>query len=214
MNMLLKMLGTAAVSVLLSYKVNYAVSVKDEKPKENTLKFFVGISGIVSGILYALIICGCIFLLKTSLDIVLVTDLIISLIVMGYIDFRLKIVPNTLNVALLISQAIANFVVIQKNADWLNIVMSGVLFAGLMLISRLSNEQIGMGDVKMLTVINLIYGLSYVVYVLIISMFITLIVCIPGLIMKKIKLKTSLPFVPFYALGTIVYTVLIYVLWR
>ena len=83
-----------------------------------------------------------------------------------------------------------------------------ILGVALTYLSYKTKEEIGMGDVKMLVVINCIFGLSYVLYTALFGMFIILLVVIPCLIARKMNMKTGIPFVPFYLAGTIVYYIL------
>ena len=90
----------------------------------------------------------------------------------------------------------------------LNLVFAAILFGCLTFVSYKTSEAIGMGDAKMLVILNCIYGLSFVLYTSIISMFIILISLIPFFIMKKVNLKTGIPFAPYYFLGTLVYYII------
>ena len=75
-------------------------------------------------------------------------------------------------------------------------------------VSKVSKEQIGMGDVKLIVVLNLIYGLSFTVYSMILSLIIMLLCVVPFMIIKKINLKSQIPFAPFFAVGVTVYMLL------
>jgi prepilin signal peptidase PulO-like enzyme (type II secretory pathway) len=85
---------------------------------------------------------------------------------------------------------------------------SAGIFIVFFLISLLTKEKIGMGDVKLIGVISLFVEGSNIFYVLFFSLIMIFIFSIGGLLLKKVNLKTQLPFVPFLTAGVVVFLIL------
>ena len=135
-------------------------------------------------------------------------DMIYTLLIVAIIDGKTHEIPNRIMITLLISQLIVVICVSNTYPYIWNMLISIVILLLLMLVSKISKEQIGMGDVKLIVILNLIYGLSFTLYSMIISLFIMLLFIVPCMIRKKVNLQSQIPFAPFYTAGVIIYILL------
>lgn len=205
---IIDLFGFLVLSVLLAYKINFFVLVSQGKETTkitHNLKKLIGWPiGITIGAMSALAV----YILEIPGYYIQLVDLLITLVFIAIIDLKWKIIPNSLNLAFLFSQMIASLTFSKTYINIWNLVISFIILLILMFISKMSKEQIGMGDVKLITIINLVYGLTFTMYSLIFSLFAMLLFCIPLLIMKKVKMKSQIPFGPFYTLGTTIYIIM------
>ena len=124
-----------------------------------------------------------------------------------YLDYKYKIIPN---IFIIIGLAVWVLLFIVKvifgYRDLINeLKFSGfglLLGGGILLLSYfVSKHGIGMGDVKMYSVIGLIYGFNNTFSILIVTLFAMFVTGIVMLIAKKADRKSSLPMAPFTGLA-------------
>lgn len=84
------------------------------------------------------------------------------------------------------------------------IVLSGTLF----IISIFTKQAIGYGDVLVILALTAILKAQYVVEILVLSLLICCIFSIILLLIKRVNIKSTLPFVPFLLASTLVLTVI------
>lgn len=136
-------------------------------------------------------------------------EVMIWLSLLGYIDAREKIIPNSLiGVGILAWLVLAMFDVFLGGTPWVRLlVFSGIggLVCGgvLMVISLIMKSGLGMGDVKMFFVLGLLYGLTDTYGIFIFTIIPMGLFCIALLILKKADKKTTVPMAPFAAIGFI-----------
>jgi len=212
LELVLEIIGIILIFILSSYKGNYleTVLIQGVVPEK---KVFKKINGWLYSLGYVLVIFILHSLLDLSYEYILLFDLFISMIIVSIVDIKYRIVPNVLNLTILLTQLIIRFVILQSQVDILNLVFSSVVFLFLVIISRCTNEQFGMGDIKFLAIMMIIYGLTFMLYTMLIAMLLVIIVAVPLIICKKISIKTSVPFIPFYSVGVLGYIILNF-LWR
>lgn len=196
------------ISLLMNFKVN---SLMQDWKNENICGakgYLCGKYGIICAVVY--LVCFLLILFCTDISgaYLQAADFIVSLVVIAAVDVKRHIIPNPTLVFMLLSQALCAFCIAESGIGLLNAFAAAVLLLGLFLINKLSKDQLGMGDVKLLAVVGLLYGLSYVIYTLIFSLLLMLLCSVLPLMMKKIKLKSQLPFAPFYTAGVLGYTLL------
>lgn len=128
----------------------------------------------------------------------------------GYIDLRERIIPNfMILVAFGWWILMTLFDIFYYHYTWNSCLIFSLIGAGfcggvLLIIALIAKSALGMGDVKMFTVLGLIYGLSITYSILLFTMVIMAIVSIILLIAKKVTRKTSIPVAPFSILGFLI----------
>ena len=202
---LLALLVTAVIQV---FRIGYLLRYFRGESIEKTVYAFKNLYGWPVGLLFAPISALLIYLCNVPAFYIQLADLFIALAIISAIDVKDKIVPDCLTVSVIISQAIASFVYARTYVSLWNLIITLVVFLVLVLVCKVSKEQIGMGDVKLIVAINLFFGLPFTLYSMIFAMFAVLLFSVPLLITKKMNLKSQIPFVPFYAVGVFVYTLL------
>ena len=140
-----------------------------------------------------------------------------TLLIMSLIDLKYYILPDELQLLLLIL-----FVALCLTADApIDLLLNGfwgfLLGAGLLLLVRIvylywrGIEGIGLGDIKLVGIAGLYIGMQGIPFMLLIGSLSTLCIAIPYmLIQKKKDMKLMLPFGPGLALGFLVTFVLQY----
>lgn len=125
----------------------------------------------------------------------------------GFIDAKEKIIPNEMILIgigswiLLTIYEIFYIGYAWKSCLMFGLVGAGVCGGGMLLIALIVKSALGMGDVKMFTVLGLIYGLSITYSILLFTMIIMAIISIILLIAKKVTRKTAIPVGPFTIIG-------------
>ena len=129
--------------------------------------------------------------------------------VLGYVDLKEKIIPNPmillgLGFWLLIS--ILEITIGQTH--WKSLLAfsltGGFICGGILLVVSLAGKSaLGMGDVKMITVLGLLYGLVDTYSLLLVSLVVMALVSITLLLLKKVDKKTAIPMAPFIVIGYI-----------
>ncbi len=212
MKLIAEFLGMIVIFVLSAYKSNYLVTVLRNQTK-TTKEIFKKTSGWFYSLGYFLIIVGLHFVLSVSYEYFLLIDLFVSLSIISIIDIKFRIVPNSINFSTLLTQLIIRFVLLHGQIDILNLIFSSAIFLFLVIVSRCTNEQFGMGDIKLLAIMMIVYGLTFMLHTMLISMLLVILVTVPFIICRKISIKSSVPFIPFYSIGVLGYIIL-NVIWR
>lgn len=212
MEFVIEVMGIILIYVLSSYKGNYlAASLRSETAPEKDI--FKSPHGWLYSLGYIFIILILRFLLKLSYEYILLLDLAVSMLIVSIADVKYRIVSNVLNLTILLTQGIIRFVLLQNQVDILNLVFSTVVFLFLVIISRSTNEQFGMGDIKLLAIMMIVYGLTFMLYTMLLAMLLVILATVPFIIAKKLSVKSSVPFIPFYSIGVLGYIILNY-FWR
>lgn len=127
---------------------------------------------------------------------------IIYLVIIGFIDFKHKLIPNKFVLAVG-CLGIINILFDIKNFK-VYILSALIVFLFFFILAILSNGGIGGGDIKLFTVLSLIFGQD-IYYIILFTYVIAFIVSIIMLLLKKSNLKTSVALAPFITLGTLTY---------
>ena len=129
------------------------------------------------------------------------------LFVVGYIDARERIIPNSLiGLALLFWLVLMLLDIFVGGTNWLQLLafsgIGGIVCGGILfVIALIAKSALGMGDVKMFFVLGLLYGLTDAYGILMLSVISMGLVSIALLIAKKVTTKSTIPMAPFVVLG-------------
>ena len=139
------------------------------------------------------------------INLIRIVILTILLIPITIIDFRKKIIPNSL----VIIGALSGIILLFFEFDWTYIwgmVFGLGLFVAIILLSELILKQQGMGegDAKLMGVVGILLGLPNTILTTFLSFFSGAIFSIIALKSGKVKPGTEIPFGPFIALGAII----------
>lgn len=157
-------------------------------------------------IIYSLLIISTIFFIYkkgfSSGEFISYSILIIILAIATVTDVKKMLIPNKLLIiGFLISLV---FIFVNSNITILSKVLGGLISGGLVLgLLYLTKGGIGMGDVKMISMVGFYTGLVNIFNILIIS---TLFSGLAGILLLGFKIKgkkDSLPFAPFVLMGTV-----------
>lgn len=170
--------------------------------------------------LIVFIIINCIAILYFTMcklrcfEVVKYSILLNFLIYISYIDIKEKIIPNlSLKILFIIAilfiiyeciSNISNFKVILLDYLFGFIAGGGIFF----IVKIINKNSIGMGDVKLISVLSLFIGFENVISCMVLSLLLLSIFSIIFLIIKKITLKDSVPFAPFITVALIISIVL------
>ena len=136
--------------------------------------------------------------------------LIYGLILIGMIDSRKKIIPNK---AVLVLLGVRTLLLAGEMICFPQLILeiavsSGAGLAGggllFLTVSLIAKKGIGMGDIKLIGVMGYYLGFKVLMSNLIITLTLTVLGGITGLILRKTSLRSEMPFAPFAAAGTII----------
>ena len=136
-------------------------------------------------------------------------EVMIWLIILGYIDAREKIIPNGfILVGLLFWLVLTLIDIFVGGTNWVKLLMfsgiGGIACGGLLfVVAIIVKSALGMGDVKLFFVLGLLYGLTDTYGILISSIVAMGVLSVVLLIAKKITTKSTIPMAPFVTLGFI-----------
>jgi len=139
------------------------------------------------------------------------------LICVAFIDFDLKIIPNGLVLAGLLS-SIALFVYnlfytvsIYGDSTWYNPLIGMAGGAGFLLLVAVagslvfkSDDAMGMGDIKLLAVVGLFLGWRLTIVAIFLAVILAASTSLVLMLIKKLNSKSTVAFGPFIALGTFI----------
>jgi len=121
-----------------------------------------------------------------------------SVILLTFVDLEFMIIPDTSIVIIIIFGIIYSII---NRSFVINLITSVVTFSILLLVRKLSKNGLGFGDVKLFGAAGLFLGpVGSVIAMLIASLSGIAFVIVP-LLMKKINMKTKIPFGPFLGWG-------------
>lgn len=87
---------------------------------------------------------------------------------------------------------------------------SGTIFILLYCMQRIYPDGLGGGDVKLLSLLGFIIGVKGIFMTLFLASFFSLCIFGIGIALKRIKVRTPIPFGPFISLGAICYVLVVY----
>jgi len=140
--------------------------------------------------------------MKLDLFIYLIT--VIILIIVGYIDYKKRIISNKINI-ILASIGVINIILDFNNVK-MYLVSTAIVFTFFLLLSLFSNGGIGGGDIKLFTSLALIFGKG-ILQVLQFTYAAAAITLIPGIFTKKVSWMSTTAMGPFVAIGTLIHVI-------
>ena len=174
-------------------------------------------SSLLTGLLFFAFSAISFFIIyNTALTVVLIQISLILLVLISaaIFDYELRIIPNLLSVSAVIIgivSFIANTVIDYRITGHyketilsfllFNILGSILLMIILIVMSLITKNGFGGGDIKLLTALSINFGVVVLIKVLIAALFFSLIVSLIYLAIKKQKKNISLPFAPFIFAG-------------
>jgi leader peptidase (prepilin peptidase)/N-methyltransferase len=135
--------------------------------------------------------------------------LMLILIPISFIDLETGFIPDKLTFPAFVIGII--FLVVFQIVNWksalIGAVSGGALLLLLMILGKavFKKDAMGMGDVKLLVLIGLYVGFPAVFISLFLGSVAAVITILVGLIARKQSLKSTIPFGPFIAIGTLTY---------
>lgn len=173
-----------------------------KKTEVKTSLYLLGISEIIT-ILYT-----CIYFCLSK-DFVLLLTGVVSIIglYISYTDIKTRIIEPKLNIGIIVISII--FAFFRTDMAFYNPIITGtVMFLILKVMHKLSKQQIGDGDVKLMVAYSVVYGFSKIISVLFYSLLSCLIFGIVIMIVRKKNMKLELPFAPFMFCGAVLFDIL------
>lgn len=134
-------------------------------------------------------------------------EVMLWLFVVGYIDLRERIIPNSMiGLALLGWVALISLEIFLGGTPWNKLLVfsaiGGLACGGaLMVIALIMKSGLGMGDVKLFFVLGLLYGLMDTYGIFLFTMIPMGLFAIGLLLLKKASRKSTIPMAPFVVIG-------------
>lgn len=158
---------------------------------------------LLTGIIYLLLF------LKYDLSIYFFFYIFLAsiLIVIAFIDYDHKIIPDKLVLLSFLGGLVYILVLFFTNKpinlsdNLFGFLVGGGLF---LLLAVLSNGGMGGGDIKLMAVLGMWFGLKGILLIIFLSFFIGALFCVPLLIFKRCNRKQMIPFGPFIIIASLI----------
>lgn len=135
---------------------------------------------------------------------VLMAFLITAALLIAIIDIRILIVPNELLLVMIVTGTAFQAMKFGYTAILLSLVCMAVMVVFFTLVAGIVGfEKVGAGDVKLAGAMGLALGYPNVLTALVIMSAVFVVFSLIGLVLRKLTLKTMLPFAPFMMIGMI-----------
>ena len=132
------------------------------------------------------------------------------LVLIAYIDWKEQIIPNQLILAGMVLWGIVTILEVWLGGTPIKTVLlfsllgAGICGGILLIVAIIAKSALGMGDVKLFTVLGLLYGVMNTYSILIFTMIFMAVTSLILLAMKKVTVKTAIPMAPFVIIGFMV----------
>lgn len=135
---------------------------------------------------------------------VLISFLFSTSVLITIIDLRIRIVPNELLLVMVVAGLTFQAVQFGLTAVLISVLcMLGMMVFFSVVAGMVGFDKVGAGDVKLAGAMGLALGYPNIITALIIMCAVFLIFSAVGLILRKLTLKTMLPFAPFMMIGMV-----------
>lgn len=148
-----------------------------------------------------------------DMQIVFVLKILVSLIVLqsaAIVDLKTHTIPNILSIILIVSRFIfLPFEYIYQKGVFKTLIISSLIgaivtFIVLYVIHKVTKGGFGMGDVKLLSSLGLMVGISSTLTTILFGMIVAAVVGILMILLKRKTRKDTIPFGPFIFVGFII----------
>lgn len=126
--------------------------------------------------------------------------LVVTGIYIIYKDLKERIIPNKVNLVILIGGGLACLWHYQNLLDH---ILGFILLGGLMLLLAIVTKGFGYGDVKYMFAVGLLLGLKQGFYAIMIGFILGGMISLILLLLKKVNKKDHIAFGPYLVLGSI-----------
>lgn len=128
-------------------------------------------------------------------------------------DIKKRIIPNALIIAGFCG-FIVTFALLEPESLIRRLLYSGIIFLALFLFRKLVKNRFGMGDIKFLALAAFVQGLfgTWAILLIACGFAIIIVFLYNAIYKKKASERVPIPFAPYLALGTLVFSILKYVL--
>ena len=160
---------------------------------------------LITGMIYLLTV----YMIGVERELIIVLSLFSLLLIISVTDYIYMLIPNRILAwfaCLLILECA--FIPLVTWID--SIVGSCVIFILLYCMQKIYPEGLGGGDIKLLSLLGFIVGLKGIFIVLFLASCFSLCFFGAGLVLKRMKMRTQIPFGPFISLGAICYMLVTY----
>lgn len=150
-----------------------------------------------------------VYVIGIEQELIIILSLISLLLIISVTDLVYMLIPNRILIwfaFLLILECI--FVPLVTWID--SIAGSGTIFILLYCMQKIHPAGLGGGDVKLLSLLGFIIGVKGIFITLFLASCFSLCFFGIGIALKRIKIRTPIPFGPFISLGAICYVLVIY----
>ena len=163
----------------------------------------------------AIMFVGLVYFFGVSIDLFKYALLVPMLLIAFCIDLKLQIIPNRLTLSLFETGLAFTFIEVISNTglglnvltnNLLGMIIGGGIFLLITVIGGFiaGKEAMGFGDVKLMAALGLLFGLSNIIVITLLSFLIGAILSVLLLITKIKKSSEYIPFGPFIVIGTFI----------
>ncbi|MDJ1473965.1 prepilin peptidase [Bacillus sp. LS15-K4] len=160
---------------------------------------------LVTGMIFFLTV----YVIGVERELIIILSLFSLLLIISVTDYIYMLIPNRILAwfaCLFILECV--FVPLVTWTD--SIVGSGIIFILLYCMQKIHPEGLGGGDIKLLSLLGLIVGLKGIFIILFLASCFSLCFFGVGIVLKRMKMRSQIPFGPFISLGAICYMLVTY----
>lgn len=139
---------------------------------------------------------------QLTLQYVVQLALAMVFVVIAYVDWQTRLIPNKLLLPLGLLTLL--LIVLHPESAWMRLI--GAIFAAapFMLTAFLRPNEIGGGDIKLVTLMGLLFGFPNIIWALLIAVLSGGLIAVTMLLTKRGTRKTELAYAPFLCFGALV----------
>ncbi len=178
--------------------INYIINKGKCKYCKSSYSMQYPLIELLNGILYLLVALKYGFSLNSILYCIIVS----MLIVISMIDLKHKIIPDGLIITGVIIGII--YILLDKTIIFNRLIGLGMGLGLFLAIAVLTNAM-GGGDIKLMAVLGLIFGIKGVLFITLFSFVIGAVISVALLTLKMKSRKDEIPFGPFISLSALIY---------